>query len=196
MIHATAKVHESAWVDEPCEIGEGTSVWHFTHIRASAVIGKNCNIGQNCYIGHGVKVGDGSKLQNSVSVYEAVVLEEEVFCGPSCVFTNVVNPRAAIERKHEFKPTLVKRGATIGANATLICGITVGRWAMIGAGAVVCENVPDFALAVGVPARRLGWVTKNGDTIPPMMIGEIHTCPVDGSRYRLATVNRLELVED
>ena len=194
MSHPNVKIHESAYLDEPCEIGEGTAIWHFSHIREHTRIGRGCNIGQNCYVGKEVSIGDAVKLQNHVSVYERVELEDEVFCGPSCVFTNVVNPRAAIERKEEFKPTLVRRGATIGANATIVCGITIGRWAMIGAGACVRSNIPDFALVVGIPSRRIGWVSIHGDTLPPLVVGESWTCPVDGSRYQLESVNRLRLL--
>lgn len=165
MIHETARIHPTAAVDEPCDIGAGARVWHFCHVREGAKIGAHAQLGQNVYVGKDVSIGAGAKVQNNVSVYEAVTLEAQVFCGPSCVFTNVTNPRAHIERKHEFKPTLVKRGATIGANATILCGITIGRWAMIGAGAVLRESVPDFALVVGVPAKRIGWVCHCGCTL-------------------------------
>lgn len=194
MIHETARIHQSAFVDEPCEIGEETAIWHGTHVRKNARLGRRCIVGQNCYIGEGVQIGDRCKVQNHVSLFEGVTLEDEVFCGPSCVFTNVINPRAAIERKAEFKPTLVRRGATIGANATVICGITIGRWALIGAGGCVRRDVPDFALMVGVPARRIGWVSINGDTLPHLNVGEEYKCPKDGLVYRLETVSRLRLV--
>lgn len=161
-IHPGVHIHETACVDEPCTIGAGTHVWHFTHIRAGAMIGERCNIGQNVYIGRGVHIGAGTKIQNNVSVYESVVVEEEVFLGPSMVFTNVVNPRAAIERKDEFLATRVCRGATIGANATILCGITIGRFSMVGAGTVVLRDVPDHALVVGNPARQVGWVDEAG----------------------------------
>jgi len=188
------RIHGSAVVDQPCRIGEGTSIWHFAHVREESQIGPLCNIGQGVYVGRGVIIGAAVKVQNNVSVYEGVTLEDEVFVGPSAVFTNVINPRAAIERKHEFLPTLVKRGATIGANATVLCGVTIGRWALIGAGALVREDVPDFALVVGVPARRVGWVTMNGDTIPQLVVGQVWQCPRDGSRYLLAKARQLELV--
>lgn len=175
-------------------IGPRTRIWHFSHVRRDAVIGRDCNIGQGSYVGQGVHIGDRCKIQNNVSIYEQVTLEAEVFCGPSAVFTNVVNPRAAIERKAEFRPTLVRRGATIGANATVLCGITVGRWALIGAGAFVRANVPDFALMVGVPAHRIGWVGIRGETLPPLLVGERYTCPVDGHVYKLESVSRLVLV--
>jgi UDP-2-acetamido-3-amino-2,3-dideoxy-glucuronate N-acetyltransferase len=194
MIDATAKVHPSAIVDTPCTIGDGAAVWHFSHVREDATIGANAIIGQNCYIGKGVQIGRRCKIQNNVSVYEDVTLEDEVFCGPSCVFTNVINPRAAIDRKAEFKPTHVRRGATIGANATIICGVTIGRWAMIGAGAVIRQNVPDFALVVGVPSKRIGWVTVRGETIPRLLVGESFKDPADGRVYKLESVTRLRLV--
>ncbi len=187
-------VHESSFVDPPAEIGEGTQIWHFTHVREGARIGPNCNIGQGCYVGRDVRIGSRCKLQNNVSVYEAVTLEDEVFCGPSCVFTNVHNPRAAVDRKAEFRPTLVRRGATIGANATILCGVTVGRWALIGAGAFIRENVPDFAIMVGVPARRIGWAGILGETLPSMLVGEEYTCPQEGHVYRRESVSRLRLL--
>ncbi|MCS7201940.1 MAG: N-acetyltransferase, partial [Dictyoglomus sp.] len=149
-------VHESSYVDEPVEIGEGTKIWHFCHILPYTTIGKNCVIGQNVMIGPRVKIGNNVKIQNNVSIYEGVELEDDVFCGPSCVFTNVINPRAFIERKSEFKKTIVKKGATIGANATIICGVTIGEYAFVGAGAVVTKDVPPYALVVGVPARQVG----------------------------------------
>jgi UDP-2-acetamido-3-amino-2,3-dideoxy-glucuronate N-acetyltransferase len=155
-------VHQSVYVDEPAEIGEGTKIWHFSHILPNTKIGKNCVIGQNCMIGPDVKIGNGCKIQNNVSIYKGVELEDDVFCGPSMVFTNVLTPRAFIERKHEFKKTLVKKGATIGANATVVCGNTIGRYAMIGAGAVVVSDVEDYALYLGVPAKKVGWVCKCG----------------------------------
>lgn len=155
-------VHESAYVDEPVSIGKGTKIWHFSHVRSGAQIGENCNIGQNVYIGQDVWIGRNVKIQNNVSVYERVTLEDDVFCGPSMVFTNVINPRSHIPRKHEFKPTLVRCGASLGANCTIICGITIGRYAMIGAGSTVTKDVPDYAFIVGAPARRLGWVCACG----------------------------------
>ncbi len=158
-------VHESSFVDENVEIGEGTKIWHFSHILKNSKIGKNCIIGQNVSIGPHVTIGDRCKLQNNVSIYQGVTLEDEVFCGPSCVFTNVINPRAFIERKKEFRQTLVKAGATIGANATVICGNTIGRYAMIGASAVVRSDVPDYAVVAGVPSRQIGWTCKCGTTL-------------------------------
>jgi len=155
-------VHESAYVDDGARIGKGTRIWHFSHVMSGARIGENVSIGQNVNVGGGAVIGNGCKIQNNVSVYDLVELEDDVFCGPSMVFTNVYNPRAFISRKHEFRPTLVRRGATIGANATIVCGITVGRYAFIAAGAVVNRDVPDFALMVGVPAKRVGWMSKHG----------------------------------
>jgi UDP-2-acetamido-3-amino-2,3-dideoxy-glucuronate N-acetyltransferase len=155
-------VHESAYVDDQVEIGAGSKIWHFSHILSGSRIGKNCNIGQNVVIGPDVAIGDGCKIQNNVSVYKGVTLEDEVFCGPSMVFTNVYNPRSALKRMHELRPTLVKKGATIGANATILCGITIGRHAFIGTGAVVLKDVPDYALVVGNPANRKGWMCACG----------------------------------
>ena len=155
-------IHPSSYVDDGVKIGDGTKIWHFCHILKGSEIGKNCIIGQNVMIGPDVKIGNRCKIQNNVSLYKGVELEDDVFCGPSCVFTNVINPRAFIERKNEFKNTLVKKGATIGANSTIICGITIGKYALIGAGAVVNKNVPDYALFYGTPAKLMGWVCKCG----------------------------------
>ncbi|HPP16557.1 MAG TPA: DapH/DapD/GlmU-related protein, partial [Dictyoglomaceae bacterium] len=155
-------VHESSYIDEDVKIGEGTKIWHFSHILKGSKIGRNCVLGQNVMVGPNVKIGNNVKIQNNVSVYEKVEIEDDVFCGPSMVFTNVINPRAFIERKHEFRKTLVKKGATIGANATIVCGVTIGEYALVGAGAVVTKDVPPYALVVGVPARQIGWVCKCG----------------------------------
>lgn len=154
--------HETAVLDEGCHIGDGTRIWHFTHVMAGAVVGKNCVLGQNVMVANRVTIGDNVKIQNNVSVYEGVTCEDDVFLGPSVVFTNVINPRAFIERKHEFRPTLVKKGASIGANATIVCGHTVGRYALVGAGAVVTHDVPDYALVTGIPAKQIGWVSEFG----------------------------------
>lgn len=158
-------IHETVYIDENVEIGEGTKIWHFSHILRNSKIGKDCVIGQNVAIGPDVLIGNRCKIQNNVSVFKGVTLEDEVFCGPSCVFTNVSNPRAFLERKHEFKQTLVKKGATIGANATILCGVTIGKYAMVGAGAVVTKDIEDYALVVGVPAEQIGWVCKCGNTL-------------------------------
>ncbi len=158
-------VHESAHVDEDVQLGQGTKIWHFSHILKNSKIGKNCTIGQNVTIGPDVVIGNGCKIQNNVSVYKGVVIEDDVFCGPSCVFTNVYNPRAFIERKDEFKQTIVGKGATIGANSTIVCGVTIGRYSMIGAGAVVKQDVPDYAIVVGIPAKQIGWSCRCGTTL-------------------------------
>jgi UDP-2-acetamido-3-amino-2,3-dideoxy-glucuronate N-acetyltransferase len=155
-------VHESSYVDEPCEIGEGTRIWHFSHIMSGCRIGRNCNIGQNAVISPGVILGNNVKIQNNVSVYTGVICEDDVFLGPSAVFTNVVNPRSHVDRKNEYRKTIVMKGASIGANATIICGHNIGRYALVGAGAVVTKDIPDFALVVGNPARITGWVCKCG----------------------------------
>jgi len=180
-------IHESAYVDDPVRIGEGTRVWHFVHILKDSSIGRHCSIGQNVMIGPSVAIGDDCKIQNNVSLYAGVELEAGVFCGPSCVFTNVNNPRAEIERKSEFRKTLVRRGATIGANATIVCGHTLGEYSFIAAGAVVTQDVPAFALMAGVPARRIGWMSKAG-----VRLGADLVCPLDGSRYRETDDGRLE----
>lgn len=155
-------VHESSYVDDPCAIGSGTKVWHFSHVMGNSVIGENCNIGQNVVISPNCRLGNNVKIQNNVSIYTGVTLEDDVFCGPSCVFTNVVNPRSHVSRKEEYAATLVKQGASIGANATIVCGITLGRYCFIGAGAVVTHDVPDYALVFGNPARVRGWVCNCG----------------------------------
>ncbi len=180
-------VHESAYVDRPVTIGVGTRIWHFVHVLAGAQIGRDCVLGQNVMVAGDAVIGDRVKIQNNVSVYGGVILEDGVFCGPSAVFTNVVNPRAEIERKAEFRRTRVRRGATIGANATIVCGATIGAYAFIGAGAVVVGDVPDYALMTGVPARRTGWFSRAG-----ARLGSDLVCPIDGSRYRLADGGHLE----
>ncbi|NLZ48616.1 MAG: N-acetyltransferase [Clostridiales bacterium] len=158
-------VHESSYVDEPCEIGKGTKIWHFSHIMKGSKIGENCNIGQNVVISPNVILGNNVKIQNNVSVYTGVICEDDVFLGPSCVFTNVINPRAFIERKDEYKKTIVKKGASIGANATIVCGHNIGEYAFVGAGAVVTKDVPDYALVIGTPARVVGYVCKCGNKL-------------------------------
>lgn len=157
--------HESSYVDEGAEVGEGTKIWHFCHVMSGAKIGKNCSLGQNVNVGGKAVIGDGVKIQNNVSVYDDVVIEDDVFCGPSCVFTNVINPRAFVERKHEYKQTVIKKGASIGANATIVCGVTVGEYALIGAGSVVTKDVPAYALVYGSPARVRGRVDKEGNIV-------------------------------
>jgi UDP-2-acetamido-3-amino-2,3-dideoxy-glucuronate N-acetyltransferase len=181
-----ATVHASAIVDDGATLGEGTRVWHFAHVCAGARIGARCALGQGVFVGNDVLIGDNVRIQNQVSVYDGVTLEDDVFCGPSMVFTNVINPRAAVPRKDEYRRTLVRRGATLGANATIVCGATIGRWAFVGAGAVVRGDVPDFALVVGVPARRIGWMSRHGQrlALPARGQGEA-ACPATGERYRL-----------
>ena len=179
-------IHPTAVIDEGAQLGAGTRVWHFVHVCAGARIGADCSLGQGVYVGSRVRIGDRVKIQNQVSVYDAVTLEDEVFCGPSAVFTNVHNPRAAVPRKNEYRATLVRRGATLGANCTIVCGTTIGAYAFVGAGAVVSRDVPDFALVVGVPARRIGWVSRHGERLvftPPT--GGEATCPATGERYVL-----------
>ena len=183
-------IHESAYVDAPCEIGAGTKIWHFSHVLKDSKIGKNCNLGQNVVVGPAAILGDNCKVQNNVSLYTGVVLEDGVFCGPSCVFTNVNNPRAEIERKSEYRETRVKRGATIGANATIVCGHTLGEYSFIAAGAVVAKDVPAFALMAGVPAKRIGWMSKAGGKL-----GSDLVCPVDGTKYREVSPEVLEEVK-
>lgn len=175
-----ATIHESAYVDDGVELGEGTKIWHFSHILSGSRIGRNCSIGQNVMIGPDVAVGDNCKVQNNVSLYKGVELEDGVFCGPSCVFTNVLNPRAEVERKDEFKPSRVRRGATIGANATIVCGNELGEYCLIAAGAVVTRPVPAYALMVGVPAQRKGWVSRAGEILDETLV-----CPRTGERYEL-----------
>ena len=179
-------VHPSAIVDAGAELGEGTQVWHFAHVCAGARIGRGCSLGQGVYVGNDVRIGNFVKIQNNVSVYDAVTLEDDVFCGPSMVFTNVTNPRAAVARKHEYRATLVKRGATLGANCTIVCGTTIGEHAFIGAGALVNRDVAAHALMVGVPARRIGWMSRHGVrlALPVQGQGEA-ACPATGERYRL-----------
>ena len=177
-------VHPSAYVDEPCQIGAGTRIWHFCHVTKGAVIGERCNLGQNVFVGATARIGSNVKIQNNVSVYDAVDLEDDVFCGPSMVFTNVINPRSHVSRKDEYKQTRVRRGATIGANATVVCGHTIGEYAFIGAGAVVTRDVSPYALMVGAPARRIGWMCQCGEKLARQQ-GDV-TCPACGASYQLS----------
>ena len=183
---ASTTIHPSAIVDEGALLGEGCRVWHFVHISAGARIGRGCSFGQNVFVGNDVSIGDNVKIQNNVSVYDAVTLEDDVFCGPSMVFTNVYNPRSAVVRRAEYRRTLVRRGATLGANCTVVCGVTIGQYAFVGAGAVVQRDVPDFALMVGVPARRIGWMSRHGERLALPATGDAEAaCPTTGERYRL-----------
>ena len=177
-------VHESAYLDEPSDIGEGTKIWHFCHVMSGAKIGKACILGQNVFVASGVTVGDNVKIQNNVSLYAGVTLEDDVFCGPSCVFTNVTNPRSQILRKDEYRPTVVRRGATIGANATIVCGSTIGRYAFVAAGALVRADVPDYALMTGVPAVQKGWMSRHGHRLQKRDISGFLVCPQSGWRYQ------------
>lgn len=183
-------IHESSYIDDNVNIGSGSKIWHFSHVLSNTTIGENCSFGQNVVVGPNVKIGNNVKVQNNVSLYDGVILEDDVFCGPSCVFTNVHNPRSAIERKNEYLTTLVKRGASIGANATIICGNELGEYCFIGAGAVVTKNVPSFALMVGSPAKRVGWMSKSGIKLDANLI-----CPVDGSKYAELSENQLICVD-
>lgn len=183
-------VHESAYIDESCEIGEGSKVWHFAHILTGTHIGKNCVFGQNVMVGPEVTIGDGCKVQNNVALYKGIRLEDNVFCGPSCVFTNVLTPRAHIERKDEFSETLVRTGATIGANATIVCGNTLGEYCMVAAGAVVTSDVKNYALVAGIPARQIGWVSQAGERLSDDLV-----CPRTGENYEVIE-GELRLVEE
>ncbi len=176
--------HESAYVDEGCHVGEGTKIWHFCHVQAGARIGRNCVLGQNVNVANDVVIGDGVKVQNNVSIYTGTTIEDFVFLGPSCVLTNVTNPRSEISRHSLYEKTLIRRGASVGANATIVCGVTVGRYAFIAAGAVVAKNVPDYALMVGVPARRTGWMSRHGVPLDNPDASGIYTCVESGFRYR------------
>ena len=189
--HPGVLIHESAYVDAPTQIGTGTRIWHFAHVLPDCDIGRDCVLSQNVMVGPSVRIGNGCKIQNNVAIYQGVMLEDGVFCGPSCVFTNVDNPRAGIERKSEFRATLVKRGASIGANATIVCGHTLGEHCFIGAGAVVTRDVPSYALMAGVPARRIGWISKAGGRLGADLV-----CPLDGGRYRQITDEILEAIND
>jgi UDP-2-acetamido-3-amino-2,3-dideoxy-glucuronate N-acetyltransferase len=186
----SVSIHPTAIVDDGAELGDGTRVWHWVHISSGAKIGRGCSFGQGVFVGNDVLIGNNVKVQNNVSIYDAVTLEDDVFCGPSMVFTNVNNPRSAITRKNEYRRTVVKRGATIGANATIVCGHELGENCFIAAGAVVTQNVPAFALMAGVPARRIGWMSRAG-----ARLGDDLVCPLDGTRYRLDSEGLLEEIE-
>ena len=181
-------IHESAYVDEGATVGAGTRIWHFCHVMPGAVIGERCSLGQNVVVMNGTRMGNNVKVQNNVSIYEGVEIEDDVFCGPSMVFTNVLNPRSHISRRHEFQRTLVRRGASIGANATIVCGVTLGEYAFVGAGSVVTRDVPSFALVVGVPARRVGWMCQCGEQLREWsgVDPSRAECRACGSRYTRA----------
>ena len=182
----TFQSHESAIIDDGASIGEGSRIWHFVHICSGADIGNNCSIGQNVFISNNVSIGNNVKIQNNFSVYDNVTLEDDVFCGPSMVFTNVYNPRSAISRKDKFIHTLIKKGATLGANCTIICGVVVGNYAFVGAGALVNKDIPDFALVVGVPARQIGWMSEYGEQLDLPLEGDAETtCPHTAQKYDL-----------
>jgi len=177
-------VHESSYVDNNVEIGEGTKIWHFCHVLPGTKIGKDCSFGQNCMVGPNVIIGNNVKVQNNVSIYEGLVIEDDVFLGPSCVLTNVTNPRSQVNRKNFYEKTLLKRGCTIGANATIVCGITIGRYAFISAGAVVVKDVPDYALMVGVAAKQRGWMSRHGHILKNPDKDGVMVCPESGLRYK------------
>jgi UDP-2-acetamido-3-amino-2,3-dideoxy-glucuronate N-acetyltransferase len=184
-------VHESAYVDSPCEIGEGSKIWHFSHVMPNCTIGKRCILGQNVVVSPNVTLGNNVKIQNNVSLYTGLVVEDDAFLGPSCVFTNIGNPRSEIVRRHLYEKTLVRRGATIGANATIVCGTTIGRFAFIAAGAVVTKDIPDYALVMGVPARQVGWMSRYGYRLPAPDADGIMKCPQTGWRYQEAEKGKL-----
>lgn len=190
-MHKDIFIHESSYIDENVTIGSGTKIWHFSHILSNCTIGKNCSLGQNVVVGPNVIIGSRVKIQNNVSVYEGVTLEDDVFCGPSCVFTNVNNPRSEIVRKEEYRKTIVRRGASIGANATIICGNDLGEYCFVAAGAVITKMVPAFALMVGAPARQIGWISKSG-----IRLGDDLICPIDGTKYQLTAHNKLEEINE
>lgn len=180
-------VHESSYVDDGAEIGKGTKIWHFSHILSGAKIGERCSFGQNVSVAGGTVIGNNVKVQNNVSIYEGTVIEDDVFLGPSCVLTNVTNPRSQVVRRSLYEKTLIRRGATIGANATIVCGITVGRYAFVAAGAVVAKDVPDYALMVGVPAKQKGWMSRHGHMLKNPDANGIMVCPESGLHYQLTT---------
>jgi UDP-2-acetamido-3-amino-2,3-dideoxy-glucuronate N-acetyltransferase len=194
-VEAPYYVHPSSYVDVPCEIGPGTKIWHFCHVMANSKIGARCSLGQGVLVAPDVVVGDNVKIQNNVSLYTGAAIEDDVFLGPSCVFTNIGNPRSQIVRRHLYEKTLVRRGATVGANATIVCGTTVGRYAFVAAGAVVTRDVPDYALVMGVPARQVGWMSRHGYRLGPPDAAGVSRCPESGWRYREVEPGRLRCLD-
>jgi len=191
----TYRVHPSAIIDDGAQIGENSRIWHFVHVCSGAVIGRDVSLGQNVFVGNKVVIGDRCKIQNNVSVYDNVVLEEGVFCGPSMVFTNVHNPRGLIDRKDQYRDTLVKKGATLGANCTIVCGVDIGEYAFVAAGAVITKNVKPYALMAGVPARQIGWMSQHGEQIPLPLAGEgKYICPHTAQRYQLSDDHLAEII--
>jgi UDP-2-acetamido-3-amino-2,3-dideoxy-glucuronate N-acetyltransferase len=188
-------VHESSYIDEPCTIGAGTKIWHFCHVLAGAQIGKRCSVGQNCLIGGRAVIGNNVKVQNNVSIYDGVIIEDDVFLGPSCVLTNVSNPRSQIVRHNLYETTRLKRGCTIGANATIVCGVTIGRYAFVAAGSVVTKDVPDYAFVVGNPARQKGWMSRHGHRLIKPDPHGIFRCPESGFRYQLDPTGNLHCLD-
>jgi UDP-2-acetamido-3-amino-2,3-dideoxy-glucuronate N-acetyltransferase len=185
-MNSTTTIHPTAIVDEGAQIGEGTRVWHWVHICGGAKIGKDCSFGQNVFVGNKVVIGNNAKVQNNVSIYDDVTLEDDVFCGPSMVFTNVYNPRSAVTRKNEYRSTLVRKGATLGANCTIVCGVTIGEYAFVAAGAVINRDIKPYALMAGVPARQIGWMSQHGERLPLPVEGDgTAVCPHGGKTYRL-----------
>ena len=184
-------IHDSSYIDEEVSIGEGTKIWHFSHILSNSKIGNNCSLGQNVVVGPNVSIGNNVKIQNNVSVYDGVTIEDDVFCGPSCVFTNVINPRSSVSRKEEFRKSNIGKGASIGANATIICGNDLGAYCFIAAGATVTKTVPNFAIMAGTPARRIGWMSKAGSRLESDLV-----CPIDKSKYFLESENKLVEIDN
>ena len=184
-------IHDSSYIDEEVSIGKGTKIWHFSHILSNSKIGNNCTLGQNVVVGPNVNIGNNVKIQNNVSVYDGVTIEDDVFCGPSCVFTNVINPRSSVSRKEEFRKSNIGKGASIGANATIICGNDLGAYCFIAAGATVTKTVPNFAIMAGTPARRIGWMSKAGSRLESDLV-----CPIDKSKYFLESENKLVEIEN
>ena len=199
MSNSTYFVHDSAFVDLPCEIGSGSKIWHFSHVMKDCTLGENCILGQNVHVASGVTIGNNVKIQNNVSLYGGCVIDDDVFLGPSCVFTNVSNPRSQIKRHHLYEKTHLKRGATVGANSTIVCGVTLGRYCFVAAGAVITKDVPDYALMMGVPAKQVGWMSRHGHRLSQPDDRGIMTCPETGWRYQVTAdgqVGCLELSEE